>query len=404
MPDLDLRPVSPDEVDAHAAATAAAFYKELHPSRRELWRAECEPERTLDAFADGEIVATSGLITRELTVPGATVPMAGVTSVGVRADHRRQGLFDRMMRAQLAAIQERGTEAVAALWPSEGTLYERYGFGCAVRTADLTVRSPDARLRPSAGALERPRLADPAAVRAELAAIHDAVRRQRPGMLARGPAQWDVELFDPEHERGERSRLQAALLDDGYVLFAVRKDTADTGPSPRVVELHELLASRPESAAALWSFVLGLDLTRSVAWDAAPADEPLVHLLTDPRAVEEIPYDTLWVRLVDVARALAQRTYATPLDVVLEVEDDVCPHNAGRLRLAGDATGARCERTSDPADLALTAVELGAAYLGGTSLAVLAAAGRVRERTPGAVVAADRALRGAREPWCPDQF
>ena len=78
---LELRPIRPDEVNAHTDATARAFYDELHPDARALWAAECEPERTLDAFEDGEIVATSGLLTRELTVPGGVVP------IGAGVDH-----------------------------------------------------------------------------------------------------------------------------------------------------------------------------------------------------------------------------------------------------------------------------------------------------------------------------
>jgi predicted acetyltransferase len=127
-------------------------------------------------------------------------------------------------------------------------------------------------------------------------------------------------------------------------------------------------------------------------------------MLDDPRAVEAKLTDGLFVRLIDLPAALAARTYAAPVDVVLEVRDELCPRNAGRWRLAGDPTGASCEPVSAPADLALGASELGAAYLGGTTLAVLGAAGRVREETPGALAAASRAFAGPRAPWCPEQF
>ncbi len=51
------------------------------------------------------------------------------------------------------------------------------------------------------------------------------------------------------------------------------------------------------------------------------------------------------------------------------------------------ADPARCERTTDPADLRLTVGALGAAYLGGASLGQLAGAGHVAELTPGALTA-----------------
>jgi predicted acetyltransferase len=399
---LELRPIRPDEVNAHTDATARAFYDELHPDARALWAAECEPERTLDAFEDGEIVATSGLLTRELTVPGGVVPMAGVTSVGVRPDHRRQGLLGRMMRGHLQAIHDRGVEAVATLWASEATIYGRYGFAIGARCADLTVRSPDARL--DADGLPRPRLALADDSRAQLAAIHDAVRPAWPGMLGRGPTEWNHRLRDLEHEREGRPRLQAALLDDGYAVYAVRKGKSADDLPDSVVELRELVARTPEAHAALWAFLLGLELTRRVFWEEAPVDEPILHRLGDPRAASVKVFDSIWVRLVDVAPALAERTYSAPVDVVLEVADAVLPHNAGRVRLTGDEHGARCAPTGDAADLALDVRDLGAAYLGGTPLGALASAGRVRELTPGALASADRAFRAAREPWCPEVF
>ncbi|MFC7649105.1 sterol carrier protein domain-containing protein [Streptosporangium lutulentum] len=68
---------------------------------------------------------------------------------------------------------------------------------------------------------------------------------------------------------------------------------------------------------------------------------------------------------MDVERALAARAYSAPVDVVIEVEDAVCPWNARRWRLSADTSGARCTPTEDPADLALPVTVLGAAYLGG---------------------------------------
>jgi predicted acetyltransferase len=112
----------------------------------------------------------------------------------------------------------------------------------------------------------------------------------------------------------------------------------------------------------------------------------------------------LWVRLVDVPRALAQRGYGEPFEVVLEVEDDVCPWNAGRWALRWDGTTATCAKTATPAGLALSSTELGAAYLGGTRLETLAGAGRVQELRPGALAAAGRAFAGDRAPWCLEIF
>ena len=123
-------------------------------------------------------------------------------------------------------------------------------------------------------------------------------------------------------------------------------------------------------------------------------------MLTDPDAVRIGLVTALWVRLVDVAGALAARSYTNDPDVVLEVADAFCPWNAGRYRLAGGT----CERTDAEPDLALDAAALGAAYLGGTTLSELADAGRVAELRPAALARASAAFRSDVAPWCPEVF
>jgi predicted acetyltransferase len=90
--------------------------------------------------------------------------------------------------------------------------------------------------------------------------------------------------------------------------------------------------------------------------------------------------------------------------VVLDVVDPFCPWNEGRWRLTGGPDGATCERTDASPDVTLGAAELGAAYLGGTRLAALAAARRVDEHTAGSLRLADQMLATARQPWCQTFF
>ncbi len=106
------------------------------------------------------------------------------------------------------------------------------------------------------------------------------------------------------------------------------------------------------------------------------------------------------MRLVDVGAALSRRGWREGPPLVIEVEDAFCPWNTGRYRLAGGLA----ERTSAEPDLTLDVDALGAAYLGGVGLTQLAQAGRVVERTPGALARADAQLRADLSPWCPEIF
>jgi predicted acetyltransferase len=396
---MELRPATREEFDAFSIAALSAFHREYTDADRERYAKIDEPDRSLAWFDDGRIVATTMAFTRRVTVPGAReVPCAGVTAVAVVPTHRRRGLLTAMMRRQLEDIRD-GDEPVAALWASEGAIYGRFGYGVSASQAQLVARRPAARL-----AAERPAgvplRVGPAGEQVEaMRSVHDRVRAERPGMLARPGAWWPDRLYDPETDRHGAQPLRAAITDDGYAIYAVRPEFDDDGPAGEV-KIRELVAATPEARAALWSFLLDQDLTRTIAWSLAPVDEPLWLMVTEPRAVRRTLGDALWVRVVDVAAALSARSYSTDPDVVLEVTDAFCPWNEGRYRLAGGA----CERTDASADLALDVSALGAAYLGGTTLTELHAAGRVRELRPGVLARASAAFRGDVAPWCPETF
>jgi predicted acetyltransferase len=395
---VEPEPIAPGAAEAFVLALQTAFHADPRPDDLADWSRVVEPERSLAIRDGGRMVATAGSFTRRLVVPGGEVPLAAVTLVGVRPTHRRRGLLTALMRRQLASVRE----PVAALWASESAIYGRFGYGLAALAADLEVRTPAARLR---RALDlRPELATPDEARAGMVAAYEAARRARPGMLDRDERWWDDRTRDREHARDGAGPLRAAVIDGrGYALYAVRSHFGAGGPDGEV-RVRELLAADPEAHAALWAYLLELDLTRRVAYGLAPADEPLLHMVTEAQAVQHRLHEALWVRLVDVPAALTARTYAAPFRAVLELADDFCPRNAGRWALAWDGATATCERAADEPDLALAAADLGAAYLGGTTLAELAWAGRVLERRPGTLAPVSRAFRGDRAPWCPEIF
>jgi predicted acetyltransferase len=395
---MELRPATREEFDEFNRAAMSAFHREYADTDRTRFERIDEPERSL-AFFDGErIVATTMALSRRVTVPGGpAVPCAAVTAVTVVPTHRRRGLLSAMMRRQLDDLRA-GGEPLAALWASEAAIYGRFGYGPASPLARLVARRPAAWLAaPPPG---DPLRAGPAADHVEaMREIHARVVPTRPGMLDRPGPWWEDRMHDPEADRAGAQPLQAVVCDDGYALYAVKPGFDDDGPAGEV-RIREVVAATPHARAVVWSFLLDQDLTRTIEWRHAPADEPLALMLPNPRAVRTTVSDALWVRLVDVEAALSARTYVADPDVVLEVGDAFCAWNAGRYRLSGGG----CERTDAPADLALDVDALGAAYLGGTTLHELALAGRVSELREGALARASAALRGDVAPWCPEIF
>ncbi|MER7685959.1 GNAT family N-acetyltransferase [Streptomyces sp. NPDC097610] len=376
---------------------------------REVMNALTEYDRFLGIWDGDQCVGTAGAFSFRVTVPGGTsVPAAGITMVSVAATHRRRGLLSSMMRRQLDDIRSWG-EPLAVLTASEPVIYGRFGYGIATHQYNVEIDTTRVRLSVPPGTDDvRLRYAAPADVLDACEAVYARLVPGRPGMLARRP-DWDrAMLLDPESERDGASPLQCVVAerDDevvGYARYRIKQDGDHRGAG-FTVRLDQLEALDPAAHAALWRFLFEIDLTSTLHAYGRPVDEAWQYMVSDIRRCAVRMRDALHVRLVDVGAALEARTYQAPVDVVFEVEDVFCPWNEGRWRLTGDAKGATCVRTSDAADLALSVRELGAAYLGGVSLASLAAAGLVRELRQGALAEASVGFLSAVAPWLPHGF
>lgn len=390
-----------------------AFGEEYTPDETGAAEGVFEPERNL-VFADGaQIVANAGAETRDVTVPGGILPAAHVTLVAVHPTYRRRGLLTRLMHRQLREVREAGVEPVAMLWASEGRIYQRFGYGGAAKRLHFTADRRDARLLPRfAASTGRLREAAQGEARKEMTELFERVRPERVGWSSRNDAWWTFILADrPEHRNGA-SAMHALLYEgagglEGYARWRTRPDRDSSGPAAEV-GVTELVAATPAAYNELWRFLLSIDLSRTVDYWAGSLDEPIQFMVDEPRALGTRQSDSLWLRIVDLPAALARRAYQIPVDVVFEVDDQLLPENAGRWRLRseGPAGTATCVPASADAevDLVCDVADLAAAYLGGTSLAALAAAGRVREARPGALASASTAFGWHRAPSAIEVF
>lgn len=403
-----LRVLADDDWDQFVAADSHAFGFTAPAGVMDLEREVHEPGRGLGAFDGPALVGIATAFSYTVTVPGGALPAAGISWVGVLPTHRRMGILRSLMTRQLHDVHDRG-EPLAVLWASEPMIYGRFGYGIATYAFEAKVpRSADA-LAP-----DTPH--DPA-LRVRLVApddwkltqpVYDAVVAGRPGMLARDDRWWRRAVRDLPDRREGRSELRCVVAEDergvrAYARYATKQDWGPGLPNGTVF-VRELMSADAAARAAVFRYLLDLDLMATTDFWNLPVDEPLLMWLRNPRGAQPHWSDALHVRLVDLPAALRGRTYSTPVDVVLDVSDGLCPWNAGIWRLTGGPDGARCEPSGDTADLALGVRELGAAYLGGTTLVDLGAAGRVEEHTPGALAATSAAFRHEPAPWCPIVF
>ncbi|BAL86333.1 putative GCN5-related N-acetyltransferase [Actinoplanes missouriensis 431] len=381
--ELSVRPATTDDFAAICELLGTVFHEDVFP---ELEAEIYETERSLVADDGGTVVGHADAFTRDLTVPGAVVPAAHVSGVGVLPTHRRRGILTRLMQRQLREIAEAGREPIAVLWASETKIYPRFGYGPACSRLTMSIMNREVRLpAPPAAPSGRLRMAEPKELLAVITKLYEQLRPAKVGWSSRDDRWWRHVLSDLKEKRDGATPLRAVVHEGpggptGYALWRVKDDWNAYGPNGDV-QVREVVAEDPETYQALWRFLLGVDLSRTVTYRLGALDEPLQYLVDEPRRLGASVGDGLWIRLVDLPAALAARRYAADVDVVIEVADPLLEQNTGRWRLVGGPTGAICSRTTDPADLSCTVTDLGAAYLGATSLASLTAAGRVRQLT-----------------------
>ena len=359
-------------------------------------------DRMHAAVEDGEVVGGAGAFTFDFTVPGGSLPCAGVTVVGVYPTHRRRGILRAMMRAQLDDAHERG-DAIAALWASEETIYGRFGYGLASWAGEVTI----ARDR-GAFALPLQRRGQARFVTADEAVslfpqVWEALRAYRPGVHSRVDSWWTGRILrTPAEQAATPKRLVALDVDGETQAYAVYKTTQvfEGGVSNGTLEVVEAVGATPQATAEIWRFLLDVDWVATIKAYLMPPDHPLFLLLATPRRARYRMGDGLWVRLVDVGAALSGRAYSGDGSVVVDVRDPFCPWNEGRWKVEGGGAA----RTGEEPELALEVDALASAYLGAVSFAELHGALRVEELVPGAIGRAD-ALFGWRPlPWCPEIF
>jgi predicted acetyltransferase len=351
------------------------------------------------AFEDGRMVGVGVDQPLELTVPGARfVKTRGLTWVGVLPTHRRRGVLTALIDHHVNGLRELEMP-LSILYASETTIYGRFGYGPA------TERISEAVIDNRHGAFGVPfeddgrmvLIEDPSPV-GVMREVLDRGRPQIPGEVDRSDRDLVDQFADADKKEFRVAHVAADGSHDAFAVYKVESDWPHEAYSQSRVQVSTLLASSDTGYAAMWRFLLDLDLTRTVTVQNRPLDDPIRWLLREWRYfhVKHVS-DGLWLGLLDVPAALEARAYEADGELVLDVD-------AERFLLAVSEGSASCSRTGREADISLGVAELGAAYLGGQRFDAMRRGLRLHELTPSACERADGMFRAAREPWCSYEF
>lgn len=405
---IDIRSMPKEELAQflHPAYIALGFPP--HPERIEQVKTLPELAVCYSACDGDQAVGAAGAYNFALTIsPGRTLSIAGLTMVGVLPTHRRRGVLTKLMNSHFEEARRRG-QSIIGLFASEGSIYQRFGYGIASMGAEIELaREHTAFLPDTPRPSVRARLLGEEEALAAFPAIWDRVRQRTPGMLSRSKEWWQIRrVSDPPWVRSGRAPMQRVLIEvDGqpaaYAIYRLIDFGWDSfNINTLRAEVTEAVGDGVAATAAVWRYLLDLDLVRNIKATLLPIDHPLRFLLVEPRRLRMHMSDALWLRIVDVEAALSARAYPTGTPIVLRVRDDRCAWNDACFRLQDGVA----RRTTDAPELELPIDALGSLYLGAFRASQLASAGRVVEHKAGALHLADTLFASSQTPWAPEIF
>lgn len=384
--ELTYGPVRAEEAAALDALIAQALF--FQTGEMTDWRERLGTQHFRALHAGGQLAAGLGIIPAGQWFGGASVPMGGITAVGVAPEFRGAGAGLALMRHALFELRERGL-ALSALYPATLGFYRRAGYERAA-TRTLYAIAPDAigirdhELDLVAVAPDHP----------DIRALYTQRAQRAAGHLDRDEFLWG-HLLRPANATPHAYLATRGGQPEGYIIFR-----QTNRQEPLVV--RDICAQTPAAARRLLTLLADhRTMAEKVVWSGAPNDG-LAYLLPEHKHSVHGMLD-LVLRVVDVAQALAARGYPPGLsgELHFEVHDELLPWNHGRfvLELAG---GRGTVRSGGAGRIRLHARALASLYSGYLTAPELRGLGAL-EGADADLVLALLAFAGPR-PWTPDMF
>lgn len=395
---LEVRPAEPSEMPE---VVRVASMNLTQPP--ELLKA-LRPEWTLCAFEDGRLVTTYSAWPLTMRFNGQAAPIAGVCAVGTLPAYRRRGYLRKVTEAHFAHLHQQGERPIALLHASQVAIYLRYGY--AVVSTRVSYQMEPRSLQfahPLSPSGELREVGEEAF--GLLVELYRQFRAERTGYVHRGRAMWDASILAPPPPGGYLSTVVYQEREPlGYLVYTVEPRHVSDDSSRQHIEVRDLVWLTSAAYQALWNHLHTMDLAGSIAWTRVPPDDPLPHLVQEPRMLHAASRDGTLGRIVDVERALPMRRYGADGTLTFEVLDDICPWNRGRWRLAISGQECTVERTTASPQLAMPVSALALLAFGQISATEAWRMGRLDALDPGALPLWDAVMRTAYRPACADLF
>jgi predicted acetyltransferase len=396
-----IRSIQPEETEEFNSVVRLAFGM---PSEFKL---NVDTELTLCAFVDGKLATTYAAWPMEMYFNGNLTPVTGITWVSTHPLYRRQNGLRRVTEAHYKKLHDSGGPSIAVLQASLAAIYQRYGYA-AVSTKNIYSIEPQY-IRFVFSPIIPGHLRE--ATEKDIDSMVDIYNRyalSKTGYLKRGRGMaTGAGNFTVLNTRPPAIQMKLIYSENGrdlgYVIYNNSRDTS-VDPLGQRLAISDIAYLTPSAYQAIWKYFSKMDIITRLEWGRAPTDDPLLHLLQEPRKLNCTSADGLLGRIVDVERAMPQRIYNDEGRITFEIMDDICDWNRGPWQLEVTQSGNKIQRTTLSPQITMPVSTLAMLFFGQINASQAAAMGRLEVNHPDKLKLWDSIMRTTYRPACADAF
>ena len=135
---------------------------------------------------------------------------------------------------------------------------------------------------------------------------------------------WDFDEQGPSRKLRYLLHFDASGAPDGFAEFKHGGFESKQSDSPAPTAVLSVCSPSPEIDRALWQGLASFDLVEKLTYESAVLDDPLPGSLVDPWAIKQnVIRDGIWLRILDLERAVADRGFDSDGQVVIKVADSM---------------------------------------------------------------------------------
>jgi predicted acetyltransferase len=341
---------------------------------------------------------------------GSAAPVAGVTIVGTLPAYRRRSYLRKVTAAHFQGLYERGDYAVAALFASRVAIYQRYGYAVVSTKGMYSVEPRNLNLIAGPEVPGEFREAGDEDTETILDLYHRFIEdktgylhRNKSFEVAEGSPLTVVRNFVPTNILVKVLYIEAGQP-AGYIIYFIERDSRPGNVGGQRLNVTDLIWHSPMAYRAIWHYFRNMDLVQDVIWGRVPPDDPLPHIMLEPRELKLTSADGLLGRIVNVAGALPLRPYSDEGTLTFEIVDGFCEWNQGKWEMTATVDGTEVKHSDKSPQLTMPVSTLAMLMFGQISASAAARMGRLDVADGDALEMWDRVMRTKYPPFCADSF